>query len=188
MKQIEDKRISFYLEHRQHIEEWAKVGTEDLPQFAHEFYAGLECGLRDQAQNCETFDGAIDFVNHSNWPYIRLRRCWWPSGEEDPFVCLQWARNVRGQADFSRNQLLICGISAKRGNPHRDVLPNLQMDNYPEKPDEWWPKYRRVNPPGGKFWEGNNLKEHGHDVIKTVLKAWCDLAPLVNEAVKSHNQ
>ena len=190
MKRIEDERIRFYLKHRQQIEEWARVGTEDLPQFAHEFYASLECGLRDQAQNCETFAG-INIECHdlnSNYPYISIRRPCWSQGEEDPFVCLAWRCNVNIRADFSQNQELLCGISAKRGNPYRDVLPQQQMDDYPEKPDEWWPKFRRVDPPVGNFWEGNNLEEYGHCVIKTVLKAWCDLAPLVDEAVKSHNQ
>ena len=64
----------------------------------------------------------------------------------------------------------------------------------PEYPKRWHsagsgqPMYKIIDPPSGNFWEGNNLDEYGHDVIKTVLKAWCDLAPLVDEAVRSHNQ
>ena len=192
MKRIEDERIRFYLKNRQQIEEWAKVGTKALPQFAHEFYASLESGLRDQAQNCETFAGINVECNdlNSNYPYISIRRPCWPQVNEAPFVCLAWRRNVNVQADFSQNQELLCGISAKVkvGNLYRETLHRQQMDDYPEKPTEWWPKSRRVDPPVGNFWEGNNLEEYGHYVIKTVLKAWSDLAPLVDEAVKSHNQ
>lgn len=185
MKRIEDERIRFYLKHRQQIEEWAGVGEKDLPKFAHEFYTSLERGLRDQAQNCETFAGIEIklFYNGPNWPCISLRRHGWPQGEEDPFVCLEWTHNRQHQVNFSQNQLLVCGIRAKKGDRHREALPQRHVD-YPDGgiEDQWWPMRRKVDPPVGNFWEGNGLEEYGNYVVQTVLNAWRDLAPLVDES------
>jgi hypothetical protein len=47
----------------------------------------------------------------------------------------------------------------------------------------WWPAYTNVAPPVGKFWEGENLKEYRDCLVETILKAWKDLAPLVDKAV-----
>ena len=44
-------------------------------------------------------------------------------------------------------------------------------------------RFVNVDPPEGRFWEGDNLMEYCDHLVGTILAAWRDLAPLVDEAV-----
>ena len=52
-------------------------------------------------------------------------------------------------------------------------------------PKSWqgWPAYRCLDPPPDRFWEGDNLREYRTYLVEAILKAWKDLAPIVDEAV-----
>ena len=183
MKQIKDERIKFYLKHRQQIEEWAKI-KESVHKFAHEFYANLFEHLRDEAQKSETFDHVdikIVINGGSENPSIRFRRCNWPEAEGGPRLDLAW---WKAKVDFlGRN--VWCGIRVDQGTCYRPVLDKTRGE-CPEvyrRYDKWYPMYRYIDPPGKDFWEDSKLEEYGNSVIKTVLKAWCDLALLVDKAV-----
>ena len=51
-----------------------------------------------------------------------------------------------------------------------------------------YPMFRYLPHPEGNLWEDDQLEAYGQSVIQAVLKAWCDLAPLVNEAVSQSSQ
>ena len=193
MRRIEDERIKFYLKHRQQIEEWLMVGQEVLPKFAPEFYASLLDDLCTEVRKSGSNVNIHKHVFGDKWQSeaIRLCRQCWP---EAVSVELGWHRKGPGpsQVNFSSGQQGVwCGIWASE--PYFEQLSNKRQKT-PEYPKRWHsagsgqPMYKIIDPPSGNFWEGNNLEEYGHDVIKTVLKAWCDLAPLVDEAVRSHNR
>lgn len=193
MKRIEDERIRFYLEHRQQIKEWVKI-EEDSCEFAHGFYVSLLDDLRDKAREYGTFGGdavEIEVVDAKN-PGITLRRPSWPQddpdeGDEAPIVCLEWNR----LAGF--DQPLTCGVYAHgpRMAGYRPFFTKDKCSDYPSDAGglkQWYLAYKEVEPPHGEFWKGNNLEEYGNFVIKTLLQAWSDLAPLVDEAVSQSNQ
>lgn len=185
MKQIEDERIRFYLEHRQQIEEWATVGTKDLPQFAYEFYASLRGDICKKVPD----DAIVGDVSEppGNSALFRLRRRNWPA--EGPAVELGWWH--KGRIDFSPKDYVWCGLYADQNSPYWqyfcDAGGRPETTGYPKKEKDY-PMFRYLPLPEGNFWKDAQLEKYGQSVIQAVLKAWSDLAPLVDEAVASHNQ
>ena len=194
---LEDERIRFYLENREQIEELeelVKAPRKFVCEFAHKFYVSLLDDLRDKAREYGTFGGdtvETEFVDAAKSPGITLRRPSWPQdnpseGDEAPIVCLEWKRAE------GFGQPLICGVYAHgpRMEGYRPFFTKDKCSDY--SGDEgglkkWYLAYKKVEPPH-EFWKGNNLEEYGNFVIKTLLQAWSDLAPLVDEAVSQSNQ
>ena len=89
------------------------------------------------------------------WRGLGLRGRGWPQGPDDPDVRLEWNRN---SARFSPGGHLICGV---RTNVDR-YRPPFTQETCPAFPhrNQYWPAYARVDPPVGRFWEGDNLKEY----------------------------
>ena len=181
MNRIEDERIKFYLEHETRIREWAGLEPE-VSKFADRFYRSLEGDLAAAVRSDRIADSEVEVflndVDYPEWPGLVLRRQDWPEGDEDPDVRLQWTRK---DARFSAGGGLICGV---RANVKRYRMPFTKeaRPGYPRS-GRWWPAYRDVDPPIGRFWEGDNLKEYREHLVETVLGAWNDLASLVDEAV-----
>ena len=113
-----------------------------------------------------------------DWPGLGLRRQDWPEGDEEPDVRLEWSRK---SARFSAGGWLVCGV---RTNVKRYRAP-FTKEARPAFPrsSTWWAAFRYVDPPIGRFWEGDNLKEYRDYLVETILAAWNDLASLVDEAV-----
>ena len=76
---------------------------------------------------------------------------------------------------------MVCGV---RTNVKRYRAP-FTKEARPAFPrsSTWWAAFRYVDPPIGRFWEGDNLKEYRDYLVETILAAWNDLASLVDEAV-----
>ena len=91
---------------------------------------------------------------------------------------LEWYRR---SASFSQDENLICGVRTNVER-YRQAFTKETCPAYPRHRD-WWPAYKNVDPPRGKFWEDDNLKEYVDYLVETILKAWQDLAPLVDKAV-----
>ena len=179
MNRIDDEPIRFYLEHQDRIREWADLEAE-VCEFADRFYRSLRTDLDTALKSGRLKDDDVELFFHEegNWPGIALRRQSWPKADEDPDVRLQWDRK---DVCFAPDDLYV-GVRAKR---HRDVFTREACPNYPGKPDSWWPVWRTIRGPSGRFWEGDGLKEYRHRVVDTVLSAWNDLAPLVDEAFRN---
>ena len=181
MNRIEDERIKFYLEHEARIREWAGLEAE-VCVFAHRFYCSLKGSLDECLGSGKIADNDVEsFLAEStwpDWPGVGLRRQNWPNSDEDPDVRLEWYRR---SARFSAGGGLVCGVrtNVKR---YREPFTEEARPAFPRsKP--WWPAYRNVDPPVGRFWEGDNLKAYRAHLVETIIKAWDDLAPLVDEAV-----
>ena len=187
-----DERIRFYLRHREQIEEWRKVGQVELPKFTHEFYAGLVEVIPNQVHEDEIdVDHDMEIALGGGGRAINLRRRNWPTGDEAPVVLLGWpaganfssrpARQWEVQAwcgicvgrDTSQYWEQLCGA---RNGPLRQHYPGYDR-RY------GYPMFRYVEPPSGNFWEDDNLEAYGRSLIQTLLQAWQDLTPLVDEAV-----
>lgn len=178
MNRIEDERIKFYLEHEAQIREWAELGAE-VSRFVDRFYCSLKDDLDAALRNGEIPDDDVEaFLDAGNWPGISLRQQGWPKGDEDPVVRLEWSRKSAG---FPPHAWLICGVrtSVKR---YRLPFTKEARPNYPRH-TPWWPACKDVEPPAGRFWEGDNLLEYRNHLVETIIKAWKDLAPLVDEAL-----
>ena len=180
MNRIEDERIKFYLQHEARIREWAGLEPE-AREFVSQFYRSIKGDL-DAALRSEKIaaDGVESFFDekHKDYQGVGLRRYDWPKADEDPDVRLEWRRSL---ARFSRDGYLICGVRTKRER-YRQPFTEERCHNYPIS-SEWWPAHTNVDPPDDKFWEGDNLKKYRDYLVATVLKAWQDLAPLVDKAV-----
>ena len=188
---IEDERIRFYLENREQIEELeelVKDSREFVCELAHKFYVSLLDGLHDKACECGTFGGDVVEieVEEGRNAGITLRRPNWPSYSDGAraCLCLEWRR------DRGFDQTLICGMYAEglREADYRPFFPRDKRSDYPKVMNGYYLAYKNVEPPHGNFWEGNALEEYSDFVIKTLLQAWCDLAPLMDEAVSQSNQ
>ena len=58
-----------------------------------------------------------------------------------------------------------------------EARPGYPLDN------GWWAAYKNVDPPPKEYWEGDKLKEYRAFLVETIIKAWKDLAWLVDKAV-----
>lgn len=179
MNRIENEPIKFYLEHEAQIREWAALEAE-VAKFADRFYRSLEGDIDAALKTGRIADEDVESFFHEvgDWRGLGFRRQDWPKGNEDPDVRLEWNRK---SARFSPGGHLICGVRANReqyGQP-------FAKERCPAHPlrSGWWPAYANVDPPVGRFWEGDNLKKYRERLVGTVLQAWRDLAPLVDEAV-----
>ena len=185
MKPLDDERIKFYLKNRQQLEEWLAVKT-DLSTFAHAFYASLRDDICNRVPDgvvvgemSETADGSRIF---------RLRRRDWP--QEGPAVELGWWH--RDGMDFSPKDWVWCGLWAAEKSPYWQFIFDARerpgTKGYPVRKKSY-PEYlmfRYLRHPDGNLWENEQLEAYGQSVITTVLEAWDDLAPLVDEAI-SHS-
>lgn len=94
-------------------------------------------------------------------------------------MLLAWTR--KKPALFPPHGRLWCGVRTDVKS-YRSPFTKEARPDYPYSAG-WWPAHRNVDPPIGRFWEGDNLKEYRETLVQTVLTAWKDLAPLVDEAV-----
>ena len=78
---------------------------------------------------------------------------------------LEWNRR---SARFSRDEQLICGVRTTEERYKQHFTRELCPD-YPHR-SAWWAAYTHVEPPGGEFWEGENLKEYRGYLVETILK------------------
>ena len=176
MNRIEDEQIKFYLEHEAQIREWAGLEAE-VCKFVDRFYRSLKGDLDAALRSGRIADSGVESFLATepwpDWPGLGLRRQDWPDGDEEPDVRLEWSRK---SARFSAGGWLVCGV---RTNVKRYRGPFTKE----ARSAVWWPAFRDVDPPVGRFWEGDNLGEYRDRLVETILTAWKDLAPLVDEAV-----
>ena len=181
MNRIEDEQIKFYLEHEARIREWAGLEA-DVSKSVDGFYRSLKGDLDAALRRGRIADSGVESFLAAepwpDWPGLGLRRQDWPEGAEEPDVRLEWSRK---SARFSADENLCCGVRTNmkryRGPFTKEARPAFPRSS------TWWPAYRNVDPPVGRFWEGDNLGEYRNDLVETILTAWKNLAPLVDEAV-----
>ena len=178
MNRIENELIKFYLEHEALIREWAGLEAE-VCKFVDQFYCSLKVDLDDAIESGKIADNGVEsFLDEGDWPGVGLRRQNWPKGNEDPDVRLEWQRKA---ARFSPGGYLVCGVRTTVER-YRPPFTKEACHNFPRR-TVWWPASMNVGPPDDRFWEGDNLKKYRDRLVGTILKAWKDLAPLVDEAV-----
>jgi len=175
---IEDERVKFFLEHQARIREWAAL-EDEVSKFVHRFYRSLKGDL-DAALTSRRIaeDDVMSFQVGGKWPGLGLRREGWPTGNADPDVRLEWFRK---SVLFPPHRSLNCGVRTKV-EKYRSPFTKEAHPAFPQS-NHWWPAYRNLEPPKGRYWEGDNLKEYRNYIVETILTAWKDLAPLVDEAV-----
>ena len=180
MNRIEDERIKFYLEHQARIMEWAGLEAE-VRKFADRFYCSIKDDLDAALRSGRVADDDVEsfFLEYPDYRGLGLRRRDWPDGSEDPDVRLEWNRK---SVSFSGGNFLICGVRTK-SERYWQPFTKETCPNYPRQSPPWWPAFVNVDPPSGRFWEGNNLQEYCDHLIEIIVEAWKDLSPLVDEAV-----
>ena len=179
MNRIEDEQVKFFLEHQERIREWAALEVE-VSKFVHLFYRSLKGDL-DAALTSGRIaeDDVRSFGVGGKWPGLGLRRQDWPKGKNDPDVRLEWSRK---SAFFPPHGSLYCGVRTNIER-YRSPFTKEALSAYTYQSGQWWPAYRYLDPPKGRFWEGDNLQEYRNYIVDSILTAWKDLAPLVDEAV-----
>ena len=179
MNRIEDEPIKFYLEHEAQIREWAALEA-DVVKFADRFYRSLKGDIDAALRAGRIADEGVEsfFREEGDWPGLGFRRQDWPQDSEDPDVRLEWNRR---SARFSPGGNLVCGVRTNKER-YRRPFTKERRPAYPRQ-SSWWPAYVHVDPPAGRFWEGDNLKGYRERLVETLLDAWRNLAPLVDEAV-----
>lgn len=196
MNRIEDERIKFYLEHEDRIKEWAAIG-KDIPEFAHRFYLSLRADVEEaisQSPDREAVSCVRPDENHK-WPQVGLRRPSWPYSPDlpdggstfSPKIVIEWHRASTG---FSAGHL-VCGVHVgdyvaerERFDSHVDLAKYPVLDKYPDGPNAYWFKYRRLERPDPGYWKDDGLAKYRKYLLDQLCKAWSDLAPLMDEAAK----
>ncbi|MDE0605298.1 MAG: hypothetical protein OXI18_12925 [bacterium] len=178
MNRIENEQIKFYFEHEERIREWANLETEVI-KFVDRFYRSLKSDLDAALSDGRISDDdcRVVLVGES-WPGVGLRRRGWPKGDDDPVVRFEWSRK---SAHFPPHGWLICGVRTNV-NDYRPPFAKEARPGFPRQ-TPYWPAFKNLEPPVGRFWESDNLKEYRNHLVETILQAWRDLAPLVDEAV-----
>ena len=178
MNRIEDERIKFFFQHEERIREWADLEAEVI-KFVDGFYCSLESDLDEAIADGRIADGDVESVLvGGNWPGVGLRRRDWPEGDGDPVVRLEWSLK---SAAFPPRGWLVCGVRTTV-NDYKPPFTREACPSFPKRSPHW-PAFRDLEPPGDRFWEGDNLREYRDHLLISILKAWVDLAPLVDEAV-----
>ncbi|MYB06592.1 MAG: hypothetical protein F4Y24_09595 [Gemmatimonadetes bacterium] len=177
MNRIADERVKFFFQHEARIREWVNLETE-VSEFVDRFYRSLKGDLDAALRSGKIADDDIEsFFVGENWPGLSLRRRAWPQGDDAVYVEMEWNRK-RG---FRPTGNLACGVvtSVERYKPFftKEARPDYPLSS------PGWPAWRHLDPPADGFWEGDNLKEYRNYLVETILKAWRDLAPLVDKAV-----
>ena len=178
MNRIENEQIKFFFEHEERIREWAGLETEVI-KFVDRFYRSLKGDL-----DAAIADGRIPMTASSRfsweepWPGVGLRRQEWPEGDQGVDVRLEWNRK---RACFPPHGHLVCGVCSSVAE-YREPFTKEAHPGFPLQ-NQWWLAHKGVDPPGGRFWQGDNLKEYRNHLVETILEAWKELAPLVDEAV-----
>lgn len=177
MNRVEDEQLRFFFKHEARIREWAAL-EEEAHKFVHRFYGSLQGDL-DAALKEGRFPGdEVESCRHGGpWPVVGLCRRTWPRGNDDPKVLLEWSRKT---ALFPPQGWVACGVRWP-GGVGRSPFDKARTDY--RKSSKWWPAYRDVDPPADGFWEGDNLGRYRACLVETLLTAWTDLAPLVDEAL-----
>ena len=177
MNRIEDEQVKFFLEHEARIREWAALEGE-VSKFVGRFYRSLKGDLDAALRSGRIAeDGVRSFLIRGTWPGLGLRRQGWPEGENDPEVKVEWPY----KALFPPHGWLICGVRTNVKS-YRSPFTKEARPAYPRS-TPWWPALRNLDPPKGRFWEDDNLKEYRKYIVETILTTWKDLAPLVDKAV-----
>ena len=179
MNRIEDEPIRFYLEHEARIREWAGLEAK-VSEFVDRFYRSIKGDLDAALRSGGLADDGVEsFLDVAEaWRGLGLRRQDWPKDKGDPDVRLEWYRN---SARFSADEHLTCGVRTTVER-YRHPFTKERRPSFPRQ-NAWWPACASVRPPDGRVWEGDNLKEYRAYLAQTILKAWKNLAPLVDEAV-----
>ncbi len=178
MNRIEDEPIRFYLEHEARIREWAGLEAK-VSEFVDRFYRSIQGDLDAALRSGGLADDGVEsfFDVAGVWRGLGLRRQDWPKDKDDPGVRLEWNRKL---ARFSAGGHLSCGVRTTVER-YRHPFTKERCPSFPCQ-NAWWPAYKSVDPPA-RVWEGDNLKEYRAYLAQTILKAWKNLAPLVDEAV-----
>ena len=178
MNRIEDERIKFFFQHEERIREWAGLETEVI-KFVDRFYRSLKRDLDDAIADGRIADDGVEpLLVEGPWPGVGLRRKEWPEGDGDPVVRLEWSLK---RTAFPPRGWLVCGVRTTV-NDYKLPFTKEARPGFPQQSAPW-PAYRELDPPKDRFWEGDNLKAYRDHLVETVLTAWRDLAPLVDEAV-----
>jgi len=178
MNRIENEQIKFFFEHEERIREWAGLETEVI-KFVDRFYRSLKGDLDAALTDGRIADDDVEsFLVGGRWPCLGLRRHKWPKGDEGVDVRLEWDDK---RACFPPHGHLVCGVCTNVPE-YREPFTREARPGFPLQ-SRWWPANKSVDPPDHRFWEGDNLKEYRNHLVKTILEAWKELAPLVDEAV-----
>ena len=172
MNRIENERVKFFLEHEARIREWANLETEVF-EFVDGFYRSLKGDLDEALRSGRIADDDVEsFLVEGR---LGLRRQGWPRGEQRVDVRLGWDRKSR----FPPRGWAACGAFGKGLEEafRKEAHPAFPHHSLP------WTAYKHPDPPADKYWEGDNLEEYRRYLVETILEAWEDLAPIVDEAV-----
>ena len=181
MKRIEDPRIRFYLEHEEQIREWAGIERE-AHELADRFYRSLQESLRCELERLgmECVESFVeDDGGAKDWPTIGLRRRGWPEEDDAPDIRLQWHRRNTG---FGSSQGPYCGVRANQ--EEYGQFFESRKESYPKKSSMW--RYRDIDTRDGRperYWEADKLCDYRQFLIDELLRAWCELSPLIDKAL-----
>lgn len=181
MKRIKDERVRFYLEYEEQIEEWANIKKE-ANELADKFYRSLHESLRG-ALETRGMNDVKSFIEDdggsTTWPTIGLRRRGWPENDGDPDVRFQWSKGGTG---FGSGSGPYCGVRAA-SREYGELFESCK-ELYPKRSEMW--RYRDIDVRDGRperYWEADGLSEYRQFLIDELLRAWCELSPLIDKAV-----
>ncbi len=179
MNRIEDERIRFFFKHEARIREWMRLEAQ-VHKFVHRFYRSLQRDLDAPLRDGRINDKGVEsFYSRSDYPKVGLRRQEWLGRGKTPSVAMEWHRK---KALFPPRGYLCFGVQWT-GKVESWPFDRKDHPDFPKK-GVYWPAFTSSKQaPKHGFWEGDKLKHYRKTLVKTMLTAWKELAPLVDKAI-----
>jgi hypothetical protein len=179
-----DPRVTFYLEHRQIIDEWIGLRREAAAA-ADTFFNSLRPDLEDLAKK---LDGEPTFSPDLKGGYrkFKFHRPGWTSPDPsiEVAVAVEWPQNGGFWGIYS-------GVWVNRANGtigsalhpflKREIEP-LDADKEYNKTSPWWPAYKYIVPNEDQFWVDPD--RHREELVRGVEECWSKFWRAVDSAVE----
>ena len=184
MNKFDDARVSFYLENRDLIDEWAKI-SDEVPGLCRKFMWSLKEDLKELATQ---MGSAISvYEERSSYPKLFLYREHWFSAGDSKFegridagIGVEWNKN---NVDFglSGNRPYVGVWTNKRTDRGSQLREDLEKTIGEGSSNSFWVKWERMAPTEEIWWE--NLDSYREVLVESIDNEWEEYSEAIEEAV-----
>ena len=182
MKEFDDARVSFYLENRALIDEWAKI-SDEVPKLCRKFMWSLRKDFNELASQ-KGSDISV-YAEQSRYPKLFLHRNHWVSTGNsngiDVGIGVEWEKS---NVDLGRSGS--CPYVGVWTYEHTDRGGQLREDL--EQPIEGedssnsnWVRRQYIAPAEEIWWE--NLDSYREVLLESIAKEWEEYSEAIEKAV-----
>ena len=184
MKEFDDARVSFYLENRALIDEWAKL-SDEVPKLCRKFMWSLRKDFNELASQ-KGSDISV-YAEQSDHPKLFLHREHWVSAGDSEFedrtdvgIGVEWEKN---NVDFSLSgSRPYVGVwTNKRTDRGGQLREDLEQLTGEDSSNSNWVRRQYIAPAEEIWWE--NLDSYREVLLENIAKEWEEYSEAIEKAV-----